>query len=178
MVQRQGKVGRLRGGKSAGTINVLLLAASMLVSGCAQQKLDLTENADSRSLRQALYRQFDAWRSVRYRWGGLSQAGVDCSGLVYLTYRDLFDLTLPRTTAQQAAHGVEVTQLEAGDLVFFKTGHRRRHVGIYLEQGRFLHVSSRRGVVISSLDNPYWSKKYWKAVRVFNASTQKLISRR
>ena len=109
------------------------------------------------------------WKSVNYRFGGLSKDGIDCSGFVYLTFRDKFDIELPRTTKQQLLSGQTIddqADLKAGDLVFFKTGIWQRHVGIYLEQKKFLHVSTRKGVIISRLDNPYWRKKYWQAVRI------------
>ena len=116
-----------------------------------------------------MYSQFSAWKSVNYRLGGLSKNGIDCSGLVYLTFRDNFGIELPRSTEQQRLSGQTVDDqaaLKPGDLVFFKTGIWQRHVGIYLEQNKFLHVSTRKGVIISHLDNPYWRKRYWQAVRV------------
>ena len=93
-------------------------------------------------------------------------------GFVYLTYRDNFSIQLPRTTEQQLQRGVKVNtqaDLKAGDLVFFKTGIWQRHVGIYLEKRKFLHVSTKKGVIISHLDNPYWKKRYWSAIRVLNS---------
>jgi cell wall-associated NlpC family hydrolase len=53
-----------------------------------------------------------------------------------------------------------------GDLVFFKTGLAKRHVGIYIGKGQFIHASTSRGVTRSRLNSPYWSKHYWKSVRV------------
>ncbi len=126
----------------------------------------------SSSVKQILYAQFSEWESVKYRLGGLSRDGIDCSGFVYLTYRDNFSIQLPRTTEQQLQRGVKVNtqaDLKAGDLVFFKTGIWQRHVGIYLEKRKFLHVSTKKGVIISHLDNPYWKKRYWSAIRVLNS---------
>jgi len=57
-------------------------------------------------------------------------------------------------------------ELRAGDLVFFNTEFKGRHVGIYLEEGRFLHVSTKRGVMISSLGEDYWRERYWQSRRV------------
>jgi lipoprotein Spr/probable lipoprotein NlpC len=115
-----------------------------------------------------LYRQRDEWQGVDYRLGGLSKQGVDCSGFVYLTYRSAFGLNLPRTTEQQSKLGtpVEIHQLRAGDLVFFKTGRGIRHVGIYVEKGLFLHASTSKGVIMSQLDNVYWRRFYWKSMRL------------
>lgn len=115
-----------------------------------------------------LYEQYNSWRGVRHRDGGLSKNGIDCSGYVYLTYRDKFRRNIPRSTELQARSGIEVSsrQMQPGDLVFFKTGWKKRHVGIYLKNGSFMHVSSSRGVMISQLRNPYWSDAFWMARRL------------
>jgi lipoprotein Spr/probable lipoprotein NlpC len=119
-------------------------------------------------VREVLYSQYDQWKHVRYKPGGLSRDGVDCSGFVYLTYDSRLGLKLPRSTDQQSTLGTAITQSElaAGDLVFFRTGRATRHVGIYLEDGKFLHASTEKGVMISRMDHPYWAKNYWKAVRL------------
>ena len=115
-----------------------------------------------------LNQQYADWRHVKYRMGGLSKSGIDCSGLVYKTYRTKFGIDLPRSTEYQSKTGqaIKRNQLKAGDLVFFKTGISRRHVGIYMEKGNFLHVSSSRGVKISNLENSYWRSKYWTSRRL------------
>lgn len=127
-----------------------------------------TISAEERQLQQKLQAQLEAWRGVPYRLGGMDQYGVDCSGFVYQTYRELWAIELPRTTAQQAQQGVKVSvrDLNVGDLIFFQTSSRSRHVGIYSGQGRFIHASSSEGVTESRLNSPYWSRRYWKAKRV------------
>ena len=124
--------------------------------------------SNEEAVRQSLYAQLQDWQSVDYDYGGLSKSGVDCSGFVYLTYRSHFGIELPRTSSEQANIGQPVvqSQLQSGDLVFFKIGRKTRHVGIYVEGRKFLHASKSHGVKLSSLDNVYWSKKYWKANRV------------
>ncbi len=101
--------------------------------------------------------------------GGMSESAVDCSGLTVLAFKDIFGLSLPRTVAEQAQQGKNVARysLQPGDLVFFKTGFSQRHVGIYVEDNRFIHASASKGVIISKLDEPYWNKKYWKSTRVY-----------
>lgn len=115
-----------------------------------------------------LYRQYKDWKGTPYKYGGLSQDGVDCSGFVHQTYRTLFKITLPRSTKDQVRQGqrVYINQLSAGDLVFFKTGLNVRHVGIYLEKGKFAHASSSKGVMISSMYTGYWKENYWQARRL------------
>lgn len=117
-----------------------------------------------------LQKQHQRWKGTRYRLGGTTRSGVDCSGFTQVTYRDLFGITLPRMTTDQAKVGKKVSKnsLKAGDLVFFKTGRgpNGKHVGIYVKDGQFLHASSKAGVTYSSLSNPYWAKVYWQARRM------------
>jgi cell wall-associated NlpC family hydrolase len=85
-----------------------------------------------------------------------------------VTFRTKLGVVLPRSTEFQAQLGESVRkdQLRAGDLVFFKTGMTDRHVGVYLEDGKFLHASTSQGVTISGLDESYWKSAYWKAKRL------------
>ncbi len=120
------------------------------------------------SVKNILYSQYHEWKGVKYKKGGLSKKGIDCSGFVYLTYLSRFGVKLPRTTEEMAALGEKVSQekLRPGDLVFFKTGFFSQHVGLFIGGRKFLHASSSKGVTISSLDDYYWSKKYWKSKRI------------
>jgi len=115
-----------------------------------------------------LYIQHKGWKGTPYRYGGTSKKGVDCSGFIYQTFSTLFNIKLPRSTSKQVKQGkrVYLNQLHAGDLVFFKTGKNVRHVGVYLERGKFLHASSSKGVMISSIYTTYWKKSYWQARRI------------
>jgi len=108
------------------------------------------------------------WRGTPYRLGGMSKRGIDCSAFVYLAYKELWGETIPRTTSEQLNSGAEVSKdrLKAGDLVFFKTGWTTRHVGIYLSDSKFLHASTSQGVMISTLENSYWKRKYWLSRRL------------
>ena len=126
------------------------------------------ERKPDTGLRDQLYSQYEAWKGTPYRMGGLSDQGIDCSGLVYVTYKAMLGMNLPRSTDAQArlGHSVRRTELRTGDLVFFKTGLFGRHVGIYLDGGRFLHASEIGGVKISALDNGYWKRTYWQARRL------------
>ena len=139
--------------------------ASPPVVEVASQRIEL-DNTDT--VIRILKQQHHEWQQVPYRTGGLSRDGIDCSGLVYRTFRSKFGIDVPRSTEYQSRAGSQITrqQLQAGDLVFFKTGYNTRHVGMYIEKGNFLHASSSKGVMISSLDNPYWSHTYWKAQRL------------
>ena len=114
--------------------------------------------------------QLSQWHGTPYRYGGMGHGGVDCSGFVYLTFRDRFDLQLPRTTSAQTEIGTRIAKKELlpGDLVFFKTGAGENglHVGIYDTDDRFIHASTSQGVIRSSLNNVYWKKVFWQARRI------------
>lgn len=116
----------------------------------------------------ALYEEYKKWYGTPYCYGGTTTQGVDCSALVQSVYNDAFGIHVPRTTEQQATIGTFVAKktLREGDLVLFKTGWRTRHSGIYIEGGNFLHTSSKHGVTVSNLHNPYWRNVYWQARRV------------
>ena len=124
--------------------------------------------ADPAFLEQQLYRQYNEWKGVKYKLGGLSKQGIDCSGFVFETFRSKFNVSIPRTTELQSKYGVKVarTAVQMGDLIFFKTDRKVRHVGIYLEDGKFLHASTSKGVTISNLSNQYWKDRYWQTRRV------------
>lgn len=115
-----------------------------------------------------LYAQHAEWGGTPYRLGGISKRGIDCSGFVQTTFLNRFDIWLPRTAEEQAAVGRPVSRHEVlpGDLVFFRTGRGKYHVGIYVENGRFMHASTSEGVTLSSLNDPYWSARYWKSKRL------------
>ena len=116
-----------------------------------------------------LFDFYSEWEGVGYKLGGDSKSGIDCSGFIQKAFKEKFDLTMPRTTTLQSEVGKEIdkNELRSGDLVFFKTG-EINHVGIYLEDGMFIHASTKIGVTISELDNSYFSKSYWKAQRVID----------
>ncbi len=119
---------------------------------------------------EQLYQRHEQWQGTPYQLGGLSQQGIDCSGFVQLTFIDEFGLQLPRTTTAQSRQGYPIPeqQLRAGDLVFFNipAQGKLQHVGIYLEQNKFLHASTSQGVIISDLTTTYWQDNYWKSIRV------------
>lgn len=130
------------------------------------------EDAFPVDIEAALMAEYDTWEGTPYRFGGESSSGIDCSALVQQVFRDSFNFDLPRTTAGQVLTGrrIEKTALKAGDLVFFRPWRGDRHVGIYLGDGRFMHASSSRGVKISRLDNPYWTRHYWQSRRTLDAN--------
>lgn len=119
-------------------------------------------------VKNRILNQYSSWKGVRYRLGGTSKKGVDCSAFVQITFREQFGVKLPRATLQQRNVGkaVKASQLKIGDLLLFQTNRTTRHIGIYLGNNKFVHSSTSVGVTISDLDNSYWSKRYREARRV------------
>ena len=166
----------------------LLLFACLLWTGCAatQSFLGITPRSDvemeTRENRDAepvvahedadvLYAKFETalkseledWYGTPHVWGGTSRSGVDCSGLIKQVYADLLGVQTKRTTGELIEEGQHIrkSKLKAGDLVFFSPNAKKgSHVGIYLSEGDFAHASSSRGVMTSSLSNPYWTRHY------------------
>lgn len=109
-----------------------------------------------------------------YRYGGTSRAGIDCSGLTSLSYKSV-DITLPRTSQEQSAIGksVSLNELQPGDLVFFsdrKGSKKITHVGIVTEVSsksiRFIHASTKLGVVENEMMSGYYRPLFIKARRI------------
>lgn len=124
--------------------------------------------AERQAVHAALMAQHTEWRGTPYRLGGNTRQGIDCSAFVQITLRDHFRVSVPRTTEYQAQMGVAVprSDIQIGDLVFFRTGRNTRHVGFYVGQGRFLHASTSVGVTINGLDEPYWRNAFWQVRRL------------
>lgn len=143
----------------------VLERSAVKIASVPGAKVDLRDTA---LVKENLYAQYGQWKNTKYQIGGLSRNGIDCSGFVYMTFKSRLGVVLPRSTEFQAELGesIDKNHLRAGDLVFFKTGLTDRHVGVYLEQGRFLHASTSQGVIISGLDENYWKYAYWKAKRL------------
>ncbi len=147
----------------------------LILSACSQtqeanQQVALKKN--NKTVLETLYQRYQIWQGSPYQLGGNSQKGIDCSGFVTLTFQQEFNKQLPRTTMQQSKLEKEIDkgELRAGDLIFFKIIDKTnlRHVGIYLENEKFLHASTSKGVVISYLTTDYWSQNYWKSIRVLD----------
>ena len=115
------------------------------------------------------------FKGVRYRFGGATKAGMDCSGLVFESFR-AHDIILPRISRDMAKNGekIPLNNVGIGDLVFFKTANRRddiSHVGLVVsidEDGNieFIHSTTSAGVIVSSISEDYWDKTFVEARRI------------
>lgn len=115
-----------------------------------------------------------SFSGVRYKFGGTTTKGMDCSGLLYVSFGE-HDIKLPRTSIHMAEEGrrVAVKNVEKGDLLFFKTSRgakRINHVGMVVgtenNEITFIHASSSRGVTVSSLRDGFWNRAFVKATRI------------
>ena len=135
-----------------------------------QLKYAVLMNTEVESLpAKALLENVDDWYGVRYRTGGNSKSGVDCSGFTVAVYLAAYGIALPRVSRDQyrISRKISTTELQEGDLVFFNTrGSGVSHVGVYLGNNKFIHASVSRGVMVSGLFEPYYIQRYIGAGRI------------
>jgi len=156
----------------------LAVSIGLFTAGCSSSGQSRTpqptptETRSAAAVDSSLRAAANDWLGVSQEWGGTTQEGVDCSGLVYSIYDTEFQMSLPRTTDRQAQTGTKVSRsaLQPGDLVFFRHNRKDYHVGIYLSDGEFLHTSSSEGVTITALDTPYWAERWWQGRRLLDLS--------
>lgn len=166
------------------TLALYLSAVCLLLAGCAgnmpapqpepQPQYSTIEEIIETSIdyneiiKNRLLAHYAQWKGTPYKYNSISEHGIDCSGFMYITFKSQFGIDMPRSTSQQVKLGEPVarSELQIGDLVFFKTGRSGQHVGVYIGNSQFMHASTREGVIISSLDNGYWQKNYWTSKRI------------
>ena len=120
----------------------------------------------------AMQEVMEIYLGVPYQWGGSTRHGIDCSGLVMRVYQGV-GIELPRTTREQIRVGKRVNsnKLRFGDILFFKgrsDGKKGEalHTGLFLGEGRFVHASKSRGVIIESFKTAYWQNLFIEARRI------------
>ena len=114
-----------------------------------------------------LYQSIDEWYGTPYRYGGSTKYGIDCSAFVQAIFISAFGITLPRTAREQynVTHHISRTELQEGDLLFFNTQGGVSHVGIYLQNNKFVHASVS-GVTITDMFEPYYVRHFVAAGRI------------
>lgn len=157
--------------------SALLLALTItltLLTSCGGKKAVVKESIKSTELsmilkdvdkkRKDLVKEAYSWIGTPYRYARAEKGcGTDCSGMVLKVYEKIYGVKLPRNSAKQAefCKRISKSNVKSGDLVFFATGkdtHKVSHVGIMVDKSSFIHSSSSKGVCISQVETPYYTR--------------------
>ncbi len=163
---------------------ILILLLLCCFSSCKSTKhisddskkteISSTENTSTNRLANNIIKHAEAFNGVRYKYGGTTSKGMDCSGLIYVSFKSEY-IVLPRISRDMAKKGVHIklNEVKEGDLLFFKTtkkGKGINHVGLVVTLKRgfieFIHSTTSKGVITSSLLEPYWKSAFIEARRV------------
>ncbi len=118
---------------------------------------------------QKLYEFIDEWYAVPYKYAGKTKAGIDCSGFSCILYSTIYQKNISNSSKglYEQAKKIDVDDLKEGDLVFFKIESKSvSHVGVYLQNNKFVHATTKKGVLISDLNEPYYKKYFYSAGRI------------
>jgi probable lipoprotein NlpC len=152
----------------------LLLLFSMFLGACSSTKKVTSNVAKPTTKADRIVANALNYKGVKYKFGGTTKRGMDCSGVIYVAFGEE-NFQLPRISRDMAKRGkkISLNKAKKGDLLFFKTSKSRRginHVGLVVSnkngQIRFIHATSSRGVIVSSLSEKYWKKAFVKATKV------------
>lgn len=153
------------------------LCILLITSACGGTKKTAatsTSNNNSYSSADKIVRHAKQFEGTRYKFGGTDKRGMDCSGLVYVSFQEEA-IPLPRISRDMAKQGkrISLNDAQKGDLVFFQTSKSRKvinHVGLVVAningEIKFIHSTTSKGVITSSLDERYWKNAFVEARRV------------
>ena len=148
-------------------LNIIIVTSCGTITRKGGGKIDNSVTGRAKDVLQEAH----TYLGTKYKYGGDSKRGMDCSGLVYTSFKKV-NIDLPRISRDQAQNGMNIRLKNAqpGDLIFFNTsGSGISHVGIVdkIKNGEifFIHSSSSQGVIISSMEETYWNRRFVKAVR-------------
>ncbi|MCB4808218.1 C40 family peptidase [Tamlana sp. 62-3] len=160
---------------------VLLLMLLIAFSSCKSSKSTKSKSSQttaktkkntSKSKAENIIDYANQFKGVKYKWGGTTKKGMDCSGLIYTSFT-ANNVQLPRISRDMAKRGTKISlkNVHKGDLLFFKTGKNRRneinHVGLIVDirnnDIKFIHATTSKGVIVSGLNEKYWLNAFVEA---------------
>lgn len=153
---------------------LLLLVVSLFLGACSSSQKVVSESVKPQTKAERIVSNALSYKGVRYKFGGTTKRGMDCSGVIYVAFWEE-NFQMPRISRDMAKRGkkISLNTAKKGDLLFFKTPNSRRginHVGLVVSNSRgqiqFIHATSSRGVIVSSLSEKYWKKAFVKATKV------------
>jgi cell wall-associated NlpC family hydrolase len=128
-----------------------------------QVKYAVLLNTPAEEVRNTKMFEFiDDWYGAPYRLGGTTKKGIDCSAFTQFLFSGVYGVNIPRTAREQygLTSRISRTELKEGDLIFFNTRGGISHVGVYLQNNKFVHASTSGGVMISDIFDDYWARKF------------------
>ncbi|WP_299678339.1 C40 family peptidase [uncultured Dokdonia sp.] len=152
----------------------LFLFTAAVLTSCGGSKKVTSKSRKTPTKTERIVLQAQAFTGTKYKFGGTTSKGMDCSGLVYVAFQKE-NIVLPRVSRDMAKKGKPVSKssARAGDLVFFRTNKNSRninHVGLVtaVKSGQiyFIHSTSSKGVLTSSLEEKYWKRAFVEVRRV------------
>ncbi len=160
---------------------ILLIFLSTFLFSCGSSrktatttKVERTSNKSNSKKTEAIVKYAKTFNGTKYKFGGTTKKGMDCSGLIYTSYKKE-SIMMPRISRDMATKGkrISLSKAQKGDLLFFKTNKNKNtinHVGLVVENKRgeifFIHATSSLGVIISSLDERYWKNSFVEVRKV------------
>lgn len=162
-----------------------LLLLTIFLASCGSSKRSTTNkktrtsrtiksNSDPNSTAGKIIKYAKTFEGTRYKFGGTTKKGMDCSGLIYTSFAKE-GIALPRISRDMAKQGnrISLLKVKEGDLVFFQTNKSKNvinHVGlvVYNKSGvlKFIHATTSRGVIISDISENYWNRSFVQARRI------------
>ncbi|NUM51068.1 MAG: C40 family peptidase [Flavobacteriales bacterium] len=162
----------------------LFLSLALLLMGCHSSKKaerkqkHKTERSTGKAVPKDVNKVIKTaltYEGTKYKYGGITKKGIDCSGLMYVSFKEA-GIELPRSSYEQSKSfkAIKLSEVQKGDLVFFATGNDKNkisHVGLVIEVSKakdiyFIHATTQRGVCKDWLSQEYYKERYVKAVRV------------
>ena len=134
------------------------------------QKLGISQGKGDNT---KLYTVAASWIGTKYKYGGCSKSGTDCSGLAMQIYKEVYGKAIDRSSSgiwTKNCKKIAKSQLQPGDLIFFRTDGKKsktpNHVGVYLKENKFIHSTTHKGVIVSNLSEDYYVKSFLTYGRV------------